>query len=82
MLSHVKVGTDLDCTIREVAKTRVKVTGFTGNFAFYAKRRDGAPRKLLNVSRLAALGWLAKISLEEGLRDTYTWFLRQQCVCR
>lgn len=82
MLSHVNVGTGMDCTIRELAETMAKVTGFTGNLVFDTTRPDGAPRKLLDVSRLEDLGWKAKISLEEGLKDTYAWFLSHQGVYR
>jgi len=82
MLSHVNVGTGVDCTIRELAETMAKVTGFSGNLVFDSTKPDGAPRKLLDVSRLTALGWRAKIPLEEGLRDTYAWFLSHQDVYR
>jgi GDP-L-fucose synthase len=75
MLSHVNVGTGQDCSIRELADTMARVTGFKGRVVFDASKPDGTPRKLLDVSRLAALGWQASISLEEGLRHTYAWFL-------
>ena len=69
MLSHINVGTGEDCTIRELAETVARVTGFTGRLVFDTDKPDGAPRKLLDVSRLAALGWRPQIGLEEGLRD-------------
>jgi GDP-L-fucose synthase len=75
MLSHINVGTGVDCTIRELAETLARVTGYTGRLGFDATKPDGTPRKLMDVSRLAALGWQASISLEDGLRDTYRWFL-------
>ena len=75
MLSHINVGTGEDCTIRELAETMAKVTGFAGTLAFDASKPDGTPRKLLDVSRLHALGWKASVGLEEGLRNTYAWFL-------
>lgn len=78
MLSHINVGTGVDCTIRELAETMAKVTGFTGTLTFDSSKPDGTPRKLLDVSRLKALGWQASISLEEGLRSTYEWFLKNQ----
>jgi len=78
MLSHINVGTGVDCTIRELAETVARVTGFNGRLAFDASKPDGTPRKLMDVSRLAALGWTASISLEEGLRDAYAWFLSNQ----
>ena len=74
MLSHINVGTGVDCTIRELAETVAKVTGFTGQLSFDATKPDGAPRKLMDVSRLASLGWTYSLSLEEGLRDAYDWF--------
>lgn len=78
MLSHINVGTGVDCTIREMAETVAKVTGFTGRLAFDATKPDGAPRKLMDVSRLKALGWEAGISLEDGLSNAYGWFLENQ----
>ena len=74
MLSHLNVGTGVDCSIRELAETVARVTGFRGRLVWDASKPDGAPRKLMDVSRLAALGWKASITLEEGLRDTYAWF--------
>jgi len=78
MLSHINVGTGVDCTIRELAETLAEVTGFTGKLVFDTSKPDGAPRKLMDVSRLEALGWEATISLERGLMNTYQWFLENQ----
>ncbi len=75
MLSHINVGTGADCTIRELAETIAKVTGFAGRLGFDATKPDGAPRKLMDVSRLKALGWQASIGLEDGLRDAYGWYV-------
>lgn len=75
MLSHINVGTGVDCTIRELAETIAKVTGFAGRLSFDASKPDGTPRKLMDVSRLKALGWQASIALEEGLRDAYGWYV-------
>lgn len=75
MLSHINVGTGVDCTIRELAETVAKVTGFQGRLEFDVTKLDGTPRKLMDVSRLADLGWKASISLEDGLRDAYQWYL-------
>jgi GDP-L-fucose synthase len=80
MLSHINVGTGTDCTIRELAETVARVTGFTGRLVFDASKPDGAPRKLLDVSRLAALGWKASIGLEDGLRDAYRWFVENRAA--
>jgi len=74
MLSHINVGTGTDVTIRELAATIARVTGFGGELVFDPGKPDGTPRKLLDVSRLQALGWRATIGLEEGLRDAYGWY--------
>jgi GDP-L-fucose synthase len=76
MLSHINVGTGVDCTIRELAQTIAKVTGYSGNLVFDASKPDGPPRKLVDVSRLNALGWRASIDLEAGLRDAYAWYVQ------
>lgn len=76
MLSHINVGTGMDCSIRELAEMIAEVTGFEGRLMFDATKPDGTPRKLLDVSRLNALGWQANISLKDGLRDAYDWYVR------
>lgn len=78
MLSHLNVGTGVDCTIRELAETVAKVTGFQGKLVWDTSKPDGTPRKLLDISRLRALGWEASIGLEDGLRDAYQWFVENQ----
>ncbi len=78
MLSHINVGTGIDCTIRELAETLSRVVGFTGRLVWDTTKPDGTPRKLMDVSRLNAMGWRAGVGLEEGLRDTYRWFLEHQ----
>ena len=78
MLSHVNVGTGIDCTIRELAETIAAVTGFEGRLVFDTSKPDGTPRKLLDVSRLQKLGWRSLIDLESGLRQTYQWFCAHQ----
>jgi GDP-L-fucose synthase len=75
MLSHINVGTGVDCTIRELAEIMKKVVGFEGKLVFDTSKPDGAPRKLMDVCRLKSLGWQASISLENGLQQTYQWFL-------
>lgn len=75
MLSHINVGTGLDCTIRELAETIAEVIGFSGNIKFDDSKPDGAPRKLMNVSRLSEMGWEYKIGLSEGVQNAYHWFL-------
>ncbi|GED44015.1 GDP-L-fucose synthase [Cobetia marina] len=78
MLSHINVGTGVDCTIRELAETVQRVIGFEGELTFDTSKPDGTPRKLMDVSRLKALGWEASITLEEGLDDAYGWFIENQ----
>jgi GDP-L-fucose synthase len=78
MLSHINVGTGLDCTIRDLAETIARVTGFTGQLVWDRTKADGTPRKLMDVRRLKDLGWEATVGLEDGLRDTYGWFCRYQ----
>ena len=75
MRSHINVGTGTDVTIRALAETLVKVIGYEGKLVFDTTKPDGAPRKLMDVSRLARLGWQARISLRNGLQATYAWFL-------
>jgi GDP-L-fucose synthase len=78
MSSHINVGSGIDCTIRELVEAVRKVTGFRGEVVFDAAKPDGSPRKLMDVSKLEALGWAAKTNLEEGLDMTYKWFLAQK----
>lgn len=70
----LNVGTGIDLTIREIARLVAEIVGYQGEFAFDPTRPDGAPRKLLDVSRLEALGWRARIGLREGIVDTYNWY--------
>lgn len=72
--SQINIGSGLDCTIRELAQTVARVTDFKGELEFDSTKPDGTPRKLMDISKLTALGWTPKISLEEGLRSTYRWF--------
>ncbi len=76
MLSHVNVGCGEDISILDVAKLVAEVVGFDGQIDTDPTKPDGAPRKLLNVQRLKAMGWEAQISLEDGLQDVYSWFLK------
>lgn len=78
MLSHINVGTGSDVSIADLARTIAQVTGFEGRISYDATKPDGAPRKLLDVSRLTNMGWQASISLEEGIHQTYDWFLSNQ----
>lgn len=78
MLSHINVGTGVDCTIKELTETVAKVVGYMGNIVWDTSKPDGTPRKLMNVDRLRALGWQYRIDLEQGLINTYAWFLENQ----
>ncbi|AZZ44586.1 MULTISPECIES: GDP-L-fucose synthase [Pseudomonadaceae] len=82
MLSHINVGTGVDCSIRELAETIARVTEYQGELKFDSSKPDGTPRKLMDVSRLKALGWQSSISLEDGLRDAYRWFVENQHQAR
>ena len=72
---HINVGTGEDLTIRELAETIAGVVGYSGGFAYDRSKPDGTPRKLMDVSRLAALGWRASTSLKDGLKLSYDWYL-------
>jgi GDP-L-fucose synthase len=74
----INVGVGADVTIRELAQLICRVTGFEGHLKFDASKPDGTPRKLLDVSRLSGLGWRARIGLEEGIADTYRWYVEQK----
>lgn len=71
---QVNVGTGTDVTIREIAETIARVVGFTGETLWDTSKPDGTPQKLLDVSKLAAAGWTARIGLEDGLRSTVDWY--------
>jgi GDP-L-fucose synthase len=82
MLSHINVGWGEDVSIAELAQMVAEVTGFGGRITFDTSRLDGSPRKLLDVSRLNALGWRAKIGLRQGLDDTHRWLLANRAALR
>ena len=75
MLSHINVGSGLDCSIAELAQAVKEVVGFAGELKFDATKPDGTARKLMDVSRLKSLGWEYKVSLKDGLNRTYKWYL-------
>ena len=72
---HLNVGVGEDLSIRELAELIAEVVGWTGEFVFDRSMPDGTPRKLLDVSRLASLGWKPSIRLREGIEQTYRWYL-------
>lgn len=78
MLSHINVGTGTDVTIAELAQMVASVTGFTGKISYDTTKPDGTPRKLMDVTRLADMGWRARIGLEDGIKDAYRWFLENR----
>jgi nucleoside-diphosphate-sugar epimerase len=82
MLSHINVGTGTDVTIVELAQMIAAVTGYTGRIRFDTSKPDGTPRKLLDVTRLTALGWTASRDLRSGLAETYRWFLANGATLR
>jgi GDP-L-fucose synthase len=80
MLSHINVGTGTDISILDLAHTVAKVTGFRGKIKTDPSKPDGTLRKLMDVSRLTDMGWRATIGLEQGIVDTYRWYLSEQAV--
>ena len=75
MLSHINIGTGTDITIKDVAQIVKEVVGFDGEIVFNTKMPDGTKRKLLDVSKIENLGWKPVITLKDGLKETYEWFL-------
>ena len=78
-LTYLNVGTGIDVSIRELAQFVAAATGYQGDIHWDASKPDGTPKKQLDVTRLASLGWRARISLEEGLTSTVSLF-RQELV--
>ena len=74
---HLNVGTGQDMTILELAQAIARVAGYDGKFVFDPTKPDGTPRKVMDVSRLTALGWQAKTPFEQGLRHAYDWYVRR-----
>ena len=79
MQSHINVGCGSDVTISQLAKTIATVIGFRGAIDFDGSKPDGSPKKLMDSSRLNTLGWHATVNLEQGLRDAYADFLKNDC---
>lgn len=74
---HINVGVGTDVSIYELAHMVADIVGFEGTIEWDTSRPDGMPRKVLDVSRINKLGWHAKISLENGIRETYNWYLKE-----
>ena len=75
MLSHINVGSGEDISIRELAGLVAEIVGFRGRIETDPGKPDGTPRKLMNVGRLARMGWTARIGLRDGIEDAYRWFV-------
>ncbi|MFA5539702.1 MAG: GDP-L-fucose synthase [Gemmobacter sp.] len=82
MLSHINVGSGEDISILDLARLVARVTGFGGRIATDPTRPDGAMRKLMDVSRLTAMGWKARIGLQQGVEETWRWFLANRGKAR
>ena len=74
-LSHLNVGSGKEVSIKELAELVKEVVGFEGELVWDSNKPDGTPRKLMDSSKLMELGWQPKISLKDGLVDTYKWYL-------
>ena len=82
MLSHINVGAGEDISIFELAKLIAKVTGFQGKISTDLTKPNGAKRKLMDVGRLSQMGWRARITLEQGLLNTYQWYIANAQTAR
>ena len=82
MLSHINVGCGQDISIAGLAQFIADVTNFKGRIVFDISKPDGTSRKLMDVSRLNQTGWRALISLEDGIHQTYRWFLSNKATLR
>jgi len=76
----INIGTGTDVTIRELTELVAEVTGFSGKIVWDSSKPDGTPRKLMDVSKLSALGWKAKIALRDGVRLTYASYLAEKAA--
>ncbi len=79
---HINVGSGEELSIRQLADQIAQVVGFTGRFEFDPSMPDGTPRKLMDVSRIRALGWKPRIALTEGIRSAYAWYLANSAEAR
>jgi GDP-L-fucose synthase len=80
MLSHINIGTGKDVTICEMVETMKQVVGFKGRLTYDITKPDGAPRKLIDVSRLNNMGWRYSVNLSEGLVKTYNWYIKNKGI--
>ena len=77
-ISHINIGTGKDLTISELAELIAEIVGYKGNIVYDKTKPDGVKKKLLDVSRLHEFGWSEKTSLEEGIKRTYDWFIKNK----
>lgn len=81
-MSHINVGSGVDCSIAELVSTVAEVTGFAGRVEYDSSKPDGAPRKLMDNSKLRSLGWTPEFDLKSGLEDAYRWYADNQANAR
>jgi GDP-L-fucose synthase len=79
---HINVGSGEELTIRDLAGLVAQAVGFTGRLEFDPSMPDGTPRKLMDVSRIRALGWKHRITMADGIRDAYAWYLANAAEAR
>jgi GDP-L-fucose synthase len=82
MLSHLNVGTGIDCSIKFPTEVIAEVVGFKGSIRWDVSKPDGAPRKLMDSSRLNSLGWRPTFDLRDGLNNAYSWYLKNSKIER
>ena len=82
MLSHLNVGTGIDCSIKFLTEVIAEVVGFKGSIRWDVSKPDGAPRKLMDSSRLNSLGWRPTFDLRDGLKNAYSWYLKNSKIER
>jgi GDP-L-fucose synthase len=82
MLSHLNVGSGIDCSIKDLTETIREVVGFNGHIRWDTTKPDGAPRKLMNSDKLVNLGWRPSMNLNDGLVDAYRWYLANLSIAR
>jgi len=76
MISHINIGTGSDISIIELVNSIKKIVNYKGNIRFDTSKPEGPNRKLIETSRLKKIGWSYDIKLEEGLKETYAWYIR------
>mgnify|MGYP006102008419 CR=1 FL=1 len=82
MLSHINVGSGIECSIKTLTENIAEIIGYKGNIVWDISKPDGSPRKLLNASRLYELGWESKVDLQSGIKKAYDQFLQLDSIIR